>query len=556
MEKIIMKLVFVSGIIISVILISSFLYFQNYQSELKSEPNPFSWKSFSNDAKHSWDGQKLLKNKYSPYQYLPLMYTDVLKEANAFITYDILDAAIGMYMITGDQKYLNEASLITDEIEKLMIDDKFVPIDVPRENMIPQTTNRVILNYISHLSLLDENRTELVKKLADTTIKYSVNKNTNLFYESNFFDGTPGGPLMYFPYGGDVYLESLLKAYEVTKDEKYLVQVKNSILAYWDLRDKTTNLLPSQVDSTNNEVTTEFMQQYGTGLFLKILLHYYYLTDDPEILNIIDQYTDSISKYVWNGKTWNYRTNYNGTVISSEVEANFLTLDDALFLIYNLNKTKYEHLYDLAKTDYDNSFQNDLILSNNGLVAHSVKTDGSKSSTESRLSYAFTSIQNPAYFLFINTQDKTYLDKVESFYKNAIKHHKQEYGYTNGINAYTLNSDWQHIETHALMPSAIANKLLLTILPSPDVDVTWTVIGNHKLPVPFFTTFYSTGYFNAVHFNLENKEIILDFVKGEGTITFENKIKNVWIDGKDYDSFEENILNTISGEHNYKIHLE
>ncbi len=551
-----MKSILVLGVIISVILLSALFYFQNYQSESKVDSSLFSWESFSKDAKYSWDGQELLKKKFSPYQHLPLMYSDVVKESHTLISYDILDAAIGMYMITGDQKYLNEALSIADEIEKLMINDIFVPLEVPRENMIPQTTNRVALNYVAHLSLLDESKTELVKKLADSILKYSINNNTNLFYESNYYDGTPAGASMDIPWGGDVYLESLLKSYEVTKDEKYLNQVKNTILAYWDLRDKTTNLLPSKVNSVNNEITAAYMQQYASGLFLKILLHYYYLTDDPEILSIIDVYSNSISKFVWNGETWNYRTNYDGTVVSNVLEANFSTLDDALFLVYNLNKTKYENLYNLAKTDYDNTFQNDLILTENGLVAHSVKTDGSKSSQESRLSYAFTSIQNPAYILFKDTQDKSYLDKVESFYKNAIKHHKQEYGYTNGIDAYTLDADSQHIETRVLMPGAIANKLLLTILPSPEVDITWTIIGNHKLPVPFFTTFYSTGYFNAVHFDLENKEIILDFVNGEGTITFESKIKNVLMDNNGYDNFEENVLSTISGEHSYKVRLK
>ena len=547
-----MKLILFSGVIISIILISSLFYFQYYQSE----SNLSSWESFSKDAKHSWDGQKLLKDKYSPYQHLPLLYSDVVKESHVMISYEILDAAIGMYSITGEQQYLNEASLIADEIEKLMINDSFVLLQVPSDNMLPLTTNRVALNYIAHFSLLDKSKTELVKKLADSTLKYSINNNTNLFYDGNFYNGNPGDPLMYFPYGGDVYLESLLKSYEVTKDEKYLNQVKKTILAYWDLRDKTTNLLPSKVNSVNNETMTAFMQQYGSGLFLKILLHYYYLTDDPEILNIIDVYAESISKFVWNGKTWNYRTNYDGTISSSEIEANFSTLDDALFLIHNLNNTKYENLFNKAKMDYDNSFQNNLILTDNGLVAHSVKTDGSKSSPESRLSYAFTLIQNPAYFIFKNTQDESYLDKVEYFYNNAIKHHKQEYGYINGLDAYSLDNENLHIETHVLMPGAIANKLLLTILPSPEVDVTWTVIGNHKLPVPFFTTFYSTGYFNAVHFDLNNNEITLDFVNGKGTITFENNIEHVLMDGEKYDNFEENKLNTLSGEHSYKIHLE
>ena len=205
-----MKLILFSGVIISIILISSLFYFQYYQSE----SNLSSWGSFSKDAKHSWDGQKLLKDKYSPYQHLPLLYSDVVKESHVMISYEILDAAIGMYSITGEQQYLNEASLIADEIEKLMINDSFVLLQVPSDNMLPLTTNRVALNYIAHLSLLDESKTELVKKLADSTLKYSINNNTNLFYDGNFYNGNPGDPSMYFPYGGDVYLESLLKSYE------------------------------------------------------------------------------------------------------------------------------------------------------------------------------------------------------------------------------------------------------------------------------------------------------------------------------------------------------
>ncbi len=546
-----MKIIIVGVITALAIGIFAF-YSQDFQFESKSNVNSFSWEGFSNDAKHSWNGQDFLIKKYSPYKHLPLMYTDVYKESNDLITYEMLDAAIGMYMITGEQHYLDKALSIASEIEEILVDDKFVLLQVPSDNMLPVTTNRVALNYVSHLAMIDESKTELVKKLADATLDYSINDNTHLFYEYVYYNGLPGEPSMYFPYGGDVNLESLLRSYEVTKDEKYLNQVKNTILSYWDLRDKTTNLLPSKVNSDNNETVTAFMQQYGSGLFLKILLHYYYLTDDPEILHIIDTYTNSLLKYAWNGNTWNYRTYYNGTVLTPHIEANFPTLDDVFFLIYYLDKTKYQKLYDVAKQDYDNSFQNDLILTNNGLVAHSVKSDGSKDSPHSRLSYAFTSIQNPAYILFKHTQDRSYLDKVENFYNSATKYHKQEYGFINGIDAYTLENE----ETHVLMPSAIANKLLLTILPSPEVDVTWTVIGNHKLPVPFFSTFYSTGYFNSVHFDLKNKEITLDIVEGKGTITFESEIENVLLDGKNYENFENNVLRTVAGEHSYQIRLK
>ena len=550
-----MKSVFIIGIIVSVAFLSSLFYIQNYHSESKEDLSLFSWESFAKDGKYSWNGQELLKKKFPAYQHLPLRYDDIEKKPLDMIELNILDAAIGMYLITGNQHYLNEASSIADEIEKSMINDSFVLLEVPRKNMVSLTTNREALNHIAKLALLDSSKTELVKKLADSLLKYSIDNNTNLFYDSTLYNGAPALTTMNFPYGGDVYLESLLKSYQVTKDEKYLNQVKKTILAYWNLRDKTTNLLPSKLNATNNEITEVFMQQYGSGLFLKILLHYYYLTDDQEILNIIDLYSNAISKYVWNEKTWNYRTNYDGTVRSSQIEANFPKLDDALFLVYDLNRTKYQDLYNKAKMDYDNTFQNDLIQTENGLVTHKVMNDGSKSGIESRLSYAFTSIQNSAFRLFKDTQDKSYLDEVKHFYNNAIKHHKREYGYVNGINAYTLDADSFHREIYVLMPGAIANKLLLKILPSPEVDITWTIIGNHKIPVPFFTTFYDTGYFNAVHFDLHNKEITLDFVNGEGTITFESKIKNVLMDGKRYDDFEENVLNTISGEHRYKVRL-
>ena len=198
-------------------------------------------------------------------------------------------------------------------------------------------------------------------------------------------------------------------------------------------------------------------------------------------------------------KTWNYRTNYDGTVRSSQIEANFPKLDDALFLVYDLNRTKYQDLYNKAKMDYDNTFQNDLIQTENGLVTHSVMNDGSKASKESRLSYAFISIQNPAYYLFKDTQDKSYLDQVKHFYNNATKHHKREYGYVNGINAYTLGADSYQHDIYILMPGAIANKLLLTILPSPEVDITWAIIGSDVLLDKKYN-FLKNYVFNGIEF--------------------------------------------------------
>ena len=144
-------------------------------------------------------------------------------------------------------------------------------------------------------------------------------------------DGEPIDRFMNMSYGGSVGLESLLLAYEVTSDIVYLDQVKRTILAYWELRDKETNLIPSKVNTDTGSIEDSFMQQYGAGIFLKVLLHYYYLTEDEDIYEIIEDYTDATVNYFWDGKTWNYRVDYNGTVSSDIIEANYGKLDDALF---------------------------------------------------------------------------------------------------------------------------------------------------------------------------------------------------------------------------------
>ena len=96
-----------------------------------------------------------------------------------------------------------------------------------------------------------------------------------------------------------------------------LNRLKELLLSIWELRDTHTNLIPSKIDVNDLSVKEEFMQQYGAGIFLKLLLHYYYLTDDPEIFSIMEYYTDAIITNFWDGKTWEYRVNSDGIVHSN-----------------------------------------------------------------------------------------------------------------------------------------------------------------------------------------------------------------------------------------------
>jgi hypothetical protein len=355
-------------------------------------------------------------------------------------------------------------------------------------------------------------------------------------------------------YGGSVGLVSLLLAYEVTSDTTYLDQVKRTILAYWELRDKDTNLIPSKVNTDTGIVEDSFMEQYGAGIFLKVLLYYYYLTEDVEIYKIIEDYTDAIVNYYWDGKTWNYRVNYDGTVSSDIIEANYGKLDDALFLVYDLDPTRFQKSYDLAKSDYDFSFQ-DKITMTNGLAIHAVKDDGSPSSHESMMTYAFIINQNPAVRLYQDTMNPEYIIDMKDFYEKVISHHKREYGYIWGIDAYTLKDTALGEMLNQRAVGMIGNKINLSFLPSDNVNIVWTKIGNFEITEPFTVHFNESGRFNAISFDYKEKSIFFETIENEGTVTFSGAIKNVLVDDQSYSNFNGKILNTLGGKHSYKVTL-
>ena len=354
--------------------LKNILELTNKNSEYEINYNLLHWDRIVDDAKYAYDGSKEL-NKMAfrvPDAELSTRYNSELNEFSPIALFDFISTGVWMYKITGDEVYLNHARNTASTLEKhFLTDDNVLLYLNPRDGKLidGSNTNQEVLNDVSYLALLDPNYDVLVKKMADGILKNEINHKTNLFYTyvDNF--GRPITTDMYLPYRGAYGMESLLLAYEITSDEKYLKQVKNTILVYWDQRNKETNLIPSMVNAVDKEVKQEFMQQYGAGIFLKLLLHYYYLTDDPEILSIMKIYSDAVMDYFWDGKTWNYRVNYDGTVLSPSIEANFGKLDDVLFLLHDLDPILFANTYSYAKSDYDNSLKNDLILEDS-LVIH------------------------------------------------------------------------------------------------------------------------------------------------------------------------------------------
>jgi len=516
------------------------------------------WDTIVNDSKYAYDGSVRLQSKF----FDNVNYTVKYNAADNYIYDDseptLLESGVWLYQITGDEKFLQKARIVANVIEKSYLYDSGIVMNVhPLTNTVKISethTNQSILSDVAQLALVDSNYVQLTKTLADAVIEHEINHETELFYDSVTLEGEPLDRSMYMSYGGSVGLESLLLAYEATSDTTYLDQVKRTILAYWELRDKETNLIPSWVYTDTGEIKEPFMQQYGAGIFLKVLLHYYYLTEDADVYKIIEDYTDAIVNYFWDGKTWNYRVDYDGIVRSDVIEANYGKLDDALFLVYDLNPARFQKAYDLAKLDYDFSFQ-DKITMTNGLAIHAVKDDGSPTSRESMMTYAFIINQNPAVRLYQDTMEPEYIESMKNFYENVILHHKREYGYIWGIDAYTLEDTPLGVNLNQRATGIIGNKINLSFVPSDNVKIVWTKIGNFEITEPFAVHFNEPGRFNAISFDYNEKSIFFETIENEGTVTFSGAIKSVLVDGKNFSNFNEKTLNTLEGKHSYKVTL-
>jgi len=516
------------------------------------------WDTIVNDSLYAYDGSVRLQSKFFGNVNYTVEYNVVTGSLIDNGEPTLLESGVWLYQITGHEQFLDNSRTIANLIEESYLYNSGIVMNVhPITNTVnidEGHTNQVILSNVAKLALVDSNYAQLTKTIADAVIEHEINHETEFFYDMVTLDGEPLYRDMYMPYGGSIGLESLLLAYEVTSDAIYLDQVKRTILAYWELRDKETNLIPSWIYSDTGNIKEPFMQQYGAGIFLKVLLHYYYLTEDEDVYKIIEDYTDAVVDYFWDGKTWNYRVDYDGEVRSDVIEANYGKLDDALFLVYDLNPTRFQKAYNLAKSDYDFSFQDKTSVVN-GLVTHSVKDDGSRESVESMMTYAFIINQNPAVRLYQDTMNPEYIQDMKNFYEKVISHHKREYGYIWGIDAYTLEDTPLGVMLNQRATGMIGNKINLTFIPSDDVKIVWTKIGNFEITEPFIVYFNEPGRFNTISFDYKEKSIFFETIENEGTVTFSGAIKSVLVDDQIYSNFNEKILNTLGGKHSYKVTL-
>ena len=516
------------------------------------------WDKIVDDAKYANQGSLLIRDQHyeNPHN-LSVHFNTHSESFYDVTTFDLLHSGISIFEITGDEKYLDQARNVADVIEQHLLLDGQVHGYHPKAELFFLESNQNVLRDLAPLALYDSSYEKLTRSIADGILKNQMNHETNLFYIAYPSQSTSILE-MDMSYDGSAALESLLLAYEITDETKYLEQVKQTILSYWELRNPETNLIPSSINADDLSVEKEFMQQYGAGIFLKILLHYYYLTDDPEIFGIMKTYHDAVIQNFWGDGTWHYRVNSDGSIKSDQLEANYAKLDDVLILLSDLDPFTFDTSFDYAKMDYDKSFQSKIDVAND-LVIHSVQTGdilGEKGSSQSMMQYAFIINQNVGTRLFSDTNDTEYLKSLKEFYHSIILNHKRDLGYAFGIDAYTLDDTELGYLLNQRAPGMISNKINLTFIPTDGVKIIWTKIGNHEITEQFITTFHDSGRFNQIEFDYEAKSILFHAVHNNGEIIFADEIESVFCDGDIYSDFDSHMLKTIDGKHRYHVFLK
>jgi hypothetical protein len=157
-----------------------------------------SWAQIVEDAQYGWNGLINLRDRYSP-QGIDLVpdYNANTNEVSDTLGFGLLDASLWMYQITGDTAYLDQARLVADDVEAYMLNDKGIMCAYSRtsgQDCSAPTSNRNAVTAVAKLALLDPYYIPLVEKLADAMIKYEINTNTDIFYQSIFPNGD-GSPM-------------------------------------------------------------------------------------------------------------------------------------------------------------------------------------------------------------------------------------------------------------------------------------------------------------------------------------------------------------------------
>lgn len=425
--------------------------------------------------------------------------------------------SIYQYLITSDEVYLNATKRAADDMRNYLLGaDNCVyswnPVTHSRTTSTLATRDiATILHSLILLARIDNSYLPLAENISNGVINKYINPYNNLLCNNDCWHATE----IDFANEEMLIVKDLLMMYELTGNITYRDKALDILIASWALRDPVTNLLGIDY-YLDGRVKNAEMKQGGTGGgFLNSLNYAYYITQDPTIKTMIEDYSQAINNYVYSDqlKAYRYRTYMDGSYYPSHnlYEFCYGWLDDAMIRAYHI--TNNPTTYTTAKTDFDTSFM-DWVTVRNFLVVHGTYPNGADYGNHQSALFHTFSIPFVGYMMYLETHDESYLDLSIQFYHQLMLKHKRENpaGYIVSINPYTFE-DESYLGYLSSSQAMFLPTIMVPLLIRPvNATVDWN-LGFNK---PMSGTYLTPVEYRNVSFDYANKTIAFDSITKDG----------------------------------------
>lgn len=425
--------------------------------------------------------------------------------------------SIYQYLATSDETYLNTTKKTADDINDYLLDDS---------NCIHQWNSTTYskspkclatgdvattLHSLILLARIDDSYVTLAEKITNGIINNYIDPDSNLLCSNVYSPGV----LIVFANEEMLMVKDLLMMYELTGNITYKNKALDVLTASWALRDPVTNLLGFTY-YLNGTLKDAEMKQGGTGGgFLNALNYAYYITQDPAVKTMIEDYSQAINNYIYSNqlKAYRYRTYTSGWYdpFHNLYEFCYGWLDDAMIRAYHI--TNNPTTYTTAKTDFDTSFM-DWRTVRNFLVVHGTMPSGADYGNHQSALYHTFSIPFVGYMMYLETYDESYLDLSVQFYHQLMLKHKRENpsGYIVSIDPYTFE-DASYLNYLSSPQAMFLPSIMVPLLIRPvNATIDWN-LGFNK---PMSGTYLTPVEYRNVSFDYVNKKIAFDSITKDG----------------------------------------
>lgn len=510
------------------------------------------------------------------------------------ISFNIGLSCISMYYATGVEKFLDVAKKTADLLNRKLPQTGLIPeIEWKDSNIVlandsvtfMSPTQATLLEFVCHLAKIDSSYDQLVVKLSDGIINYGLNSKSGQVYQAV---NTYSGLAIHFPEIGyesqlgsvsSNVAQALLTAYDVTKNVSYKQTALRILKSIWERRNINTNLIPETWDIVKDSVGLK-MYPYGDfrfddmgGAYLRALMPAYSLTGDKEILSIINLYTASLLKYVWDERIAGGGFRYFTSTVSGKGSEQLETMY-GLFIGTMLRCSKYlsdenlkQDILMKCQEHADHIFMTNYGVKN-FMIPHSLSEDGkySQKTNDSQLGYAVLQFPYGMQLLSTMTGDNNYRERCFQIVDTMIERYAigdnihSPKGYVNiletkppfGFEIDYSSPKWCYM--FEFLPSYL---LYSSVQPSQGVQINWQ--DENEPNVYFLVEGMPYWDLNKVKFDFEQKTFFCEVNSKEenGYVKFDDLgfsgIKTVSCDDVFFNKFQGNKLEVRKGKHFYKI---